>query len=107
MFSIQVHLYPQLKREFLYSLKDFQCPSQDLNPGPLASDPIALPNELSLLAWRMSLIWTICKRSDRFAIAVCIQGHLKWVNFLKYTIQGKIAGLRPAIFSGTPGNFKT
>ena len=36
------------------------------------------------------------------------QGHiLSRLAFLKYLNYWKIAGLRPAIFSGTPGNFKT
>ena len=36
------------------------------------------------------------------------KGHiLSRLAFLKYLNYWKIAGLRPAIFSGTPGNFKT
>ena len=43
MFSIQVHLYPQLKGEILELLKKFHLLSQDLNPGPLALQSNTLP----------------------------------------------------------------
>ena len=41
--AFTVHLYPQLKREFLEILKEFQRLSRDLTPGPLPLQSSALP----------------------------------------------------------------
>ena len=53
-----VHLYAQLKIEFLQPLKEFQFISQDLNPGLLALKVSALTTELSILVWNVSFMWS-------------------------------------------------
>ena len=96
---------PQLKREFLEILIKFHCWGWELDPALRQENPWLWPQHIT--AWMiLEGYWVYRMNTLVVFYWGCIGGQPQRSILTSGLWFWKIAGLRPAIFSGTPRNFE-